>query len=419
MSQHSSIVGGSTAGRLINCPGSWQATMALPKAVDRPSEYADEGTAMHAVMAYLMQARQDGSVTDIHKLAHAMLGHTFYDRALTQEHLDDMIYPALEALAELEQAYGGGFEVAAIEKNVQFPGIPGAFGSCDLIMKNTDIATIVDWKFGSGIPVSAVYDHPEGGAIVNPQLLFYLCAAKHSARHLFRGVKKFVVAIIQPRTDGGEHPSHTVVTAKEIKMFAEDLQKAVELATDHDPPREKGEHCRFAPCKLTCPLWTGPVIELTRLGIVPRTETVTREVTPYAQYLARAKALSDIFAMFSKEVNEQLHAYLTDGGTVPGWALKRKVKQRQWIDPAKVYAALKEIGFKTDDIFQPPQLVTFKVADAAAKRLGVEIPAELRVAPDTHETTVCPADDPSPKVEPALAIEQFRESLKLLKGGAQ
>ena len=58
MAQHSAIVGGSTAGRLLSCPGSWQATLALPPTADIPSEYAQEGTAMHAAMAALMFARQ-------------------------------------------------------------------------------------------------------------------------------------------------------------------------------------------------------------------------------------------------------------------------------------------------------------------------------------------------------------------------
>ena len=52
MAQHSAIVGGSTAGRLLNCPGSWQATLALPPTADIPSEYAQEGS----------HARGDGRV---------------------------------------------------------------------------------------------------------------------------------------------------------------------------------------------------------------------------------------------------------------------------------------------------------------------------------------------------------------------
>jgi hypothetical protein len=47
MAQHSSIVGGSNAGRILACPGSHQALMAMPPSSDIDSEYASEGTAMH------------------------------------------------------------------------------------------------------------------------------------------------------------------------------------------------------------------------------------------------------------------------------------------------------------------------------------------------------------------------------------
>src|SRR6478609_4612584 len=128
MTRHSSIVGGSTAGRLLECPGSYQAQLALPEAIDVSSEYANEGTAMHAVMDNLMRLRRaaDGDVS-LHVAAGDLVGEVFHDRELTPEHLDTMIYPALEALEQLEAAYGGKFNVLAVEQRVQFPDVPGAF----------------------------------------------------------------------------------------------------------------------------------------------------------------------------------------------------------------------------------------------------------------------------------------------------
>ena len=57
---HSSIgLGGSTADRWLNCPGNYQLILSLPPAVDKPSDYALEGSAMHEVMASLMGMRKD------------------------------------------------------------------------------------------------------------------------------------------------------------------------------------------------------------------------------------------------------------------------------------------------------------------------------------------------------------------------
>lgn len=416
MAKHSSIVGGSTAARILNCPGSYQATLKLPPSADRSSEYADEGTAMHEVMTHLMTVREAHeshahASIDLHAAARGVLGTKAYDRIVTQEHLDTMILPALDSLADLEARYGGDFQVVGIEESVDFPGVPGAHGTCDLILRNGDTVMHVDWKFGQGVGVKAVY-RDEQGETVNAQLLFYTAASMNTDKASYSGRRKLVLAIIQPRSD--EPLTHVAVTRKEIKWFVEDLQNAVVKALDYDPPRAKGEHCRFAPCKLDCPLWTAPMLEIAALQPEGREPpSVGVGVTPYGQYLAKAKALTDMLAMFTKEVNEQLHSFLEDGGQVPGWRLKDKVKNRQWVDDTTVEHALEDIGFDTKDIYQR-KLVTFAAAEATAKRLGVVIPDHLRVAPATTETTVCRTDDPAPPVERKVAIEEFASALKAL-----
>jgi hypothetical protein len=234
-------------------------------------------------------------------------------------------------------------------------------------------------------------------------------------KQLYAGRKSIALAIIQPRSD--VPLSHTVVTRKEVKWFIEDLQNAVAKALDYDPVRQKGEWCRFAPCKLDCPLWTAPMLEIAALKPVSPMRAddpaLLGVATPYGQYLSRAKTLVDLLGMFAKEVNDQLHAYLEAGGEVPGWRLKDKVRNRQWIDEDEVEQALRDLGFEVGEIWRS-QLQTFASVDATAKRLGVEIPDHLRVAPPTTETTVCRTDDPAPPVERRVAIEEFASALKRL-----
>ena len=425
MTVHSSLVGGSSADRIINCPGSYQATLALPASANRSSEYAEEGTAMHKVMDRLMHMRKSYAfIASFNPFVEAsyLVGQRFHDRVLTQEHVDTMISPALVQLRALEDAYGGGFHVLGVEMEVAFPGIPGAFGTCDVIMGNGyDTVLHVDWKFGQGVAVKALYSDVHGER-VNAQLMFYVAAAMNSARGLYRGYgRRFtpVVAIIQPRTD--PPLSHVAISRVEVKWFAEDLQEAVARATGRDPPRLKGEHCRWAPCKINCPLWTGPLLELAELSGAPTTPTPPSEVsksglsviTPYGAYLSRAKALVDIVAMFGKEVDAQLHAYLEEGGLVPGWRLKAKTKQRQWIDEDAVVSELFRLGFREGEVWQK-KLQTFASADATAKRLGVEIPKHLRAAPPSNETTIATTDDPAPIVDRVKAMSDMRDALKQL-----
>ena len=303
MSRHSSIVGGSTAGRLLECPGSYQAQLALPPSADVSSEYALEGTAMHGVMDMLMRARQQTSAIDLRDLAQSCLGWTAVDRPLTQEHLDTMIFPALDALMDLEDAYGSAhnFRVLGVETRVQFPGLPGAFGTCDLILGSDTHVLHVDWKFGSGVAVEAVYydADDDGSEKLNPQMMFYTTAAMHSCKALYKGKKELVIAIIQPRST--KPLTHTVISKVDVKYFTEDLHNAVISALDRDPPRARGEHCRFAPCKVACPLWTGPMLDLAAMGVVqPRTEVVVNEPSAYSDSIAKAKELADLAAIFKK-----------------------------------------------------------------------------------------------------------------------
>jgi hypothetical protein len=414
MALHSSLVGGSTAGRILNCPASWSATMALPPSANRSSEFAEEGTAMHEVMKHLMTERRDffnDTQTRIWTgAARALLGRKFYDRTLTQEHLDTMVLPALEALADLEEQYGGGFRVLGVELNVVFPGISGAHGTCDLILGNEQVVLHIDWKFGQGVGVNAVY-RDEHGETVNAQLLFYTAGAMNTRRKLYTGNKTIVLAIIQPR---GETPlTHVAISKKEVRWFVEDLQNAVVKAIERDPPRQKGEWCRFAPCKINCPLWTGPLLELAALMPVKREKT-TDLSSPYGAYLAKAKALVELVAMLKKEVDEQMHSYLEAGGVIPGWRLKMKAKNRQWIDEDEVEQALHDLGFELGEIWRS-QLVTFQSADATAKRLGVAIPEYLRVAPPSSETTLATTDDPAPVIDRVEAAAAVREALLQLK----
>ena len=416
MSKHSAIVGGSTAGRLIECPGSFKAAQMLPPSADASSVYAEEGTAMHKVMDMLMRNRMEDhnvDAPDLYRMAEQNLGLQAHDRALTQEHLDTMVYPALDALEELEEIYGGGFQVAGVEVSVQFPNIPGAFGTCDLILVSSTHVIVCDWKFGQGVPVKALYSD-EDGELLNAQLMYYLAGAMRTKHRLFVK-RKLVIAIIQPRTS--EPLTHTEVTRRDVAVFRQDLESAVLMAMDRDPPLKKGEHCRWCPAKIICPLWTAPMQGLAEaIGnqvAKPSPADIEQAPTPYGEYLSKAKAFVDVLAMYTKEVNDQLHTYLEAGGKVPGWRLKDKVKQRQWIDQEVVESKLLELGFEWDEIVQE-KLVTFQSADATAKRLGVKIPSELRVAPPSTETTIAPTNDPAPVVDRQLAQLEFSAALKKL-----
>ena len=157
---HSSLVGGSTASRVINCPGSVALVAKMPP---KPSsKYADEGTLLHDVMSDLLSS--DKRVADF-------LGRKYNDIVLTQDLIDEKIAPALEALNEIDPDMKMELEV---ESRVGYGDlIPEAFGSTDVIGRLGKRTIVLDWKFGDGVPVPAEN---------NKQLLFYAAAARRTAR---------------------------------------------------------------------------------------------------------------------------------------------------------------------------------------------------------------------------------------------
>jgi hypothetical protein len=302
--------------------------------------------------------------------------------------------------------------------------LPGVFGTIDLILRSAKNVLHVDFKFGQGVPVSVTYPVPItrglGGAVtveeekVNEQLMFYVVAARHNLRKLvYEKGDRLIVAIIQPRIE--EAMSYTTVKDWELSDFEKRMQRAIVTALTPEAPRTKGEHCRWAPCKVTCPLWNDPLLDLAAFKFLKPGAEPSIPEDAYGKHLAHAKTLVDMAAVIKTEVDLQLHTYLANGGRVPGWRLKEKKKMRQWIDEKKVETALRKLGFKPSEIYRR-KLLTFEAADALAKRKRVTIPDRLRVAPPSAETTIAQDSDPAPRVTPVIAIEQFRASLAALVG---
>ena len=142
--QHSKIVGGSTAKRVINCPGSVALVQKMPPQVE--SKYAAEGTMLHACMEDL--------------LAHGEMGDIIAKNKLTDEQADKLEF-CIRAMDEIDPQQDMTF---VQEVEVEFEGVrglEGVFGNVDLIGRLGNRVIILDWKFGDGVIVDAE-ENPQG-----------------------------------------------------------------------------------------------------------------------------------------------------------------------------------------------------------------------------------------------------------------
>jgi len=359
MALHSTIVGGSTAKRVINCPGSVALVQKVPPAPS--SSYADEGTLLHHVIA---------AVLETGKPPEDFLG-TFYNGIeLTEDRLERKLLPALAALDEVDPDKMMEYDV---EKVVGFGSVlPGVFGSADLVGRIGNRGILLDWKFGDGVAVEAEE---------NPQALFYIAAALHTAATswAFKDVEDIEVIIIQPPMI-----KRWVTTLDRVRQFEADLILAVRAAEQPDAPLKTGDHCRWCAAKSICPLVTGAVARADRAAL--------KMVN--VNDLAAALDKIDLLEGYIKDAREMAQQLLENGVDVPGYKLVAKRATRQWMDETQALTALTETGLNAAEL---TELKSPAQVEKVLKKHKITLPADL-ISAVSSGSTLAPKDDPRPEV---------------------
>jgi len=378
---HSSV-GGSSAKRVIECPGSMLLCEKYPS--KGSSVFADEGTAGHEAIDMILQGktREDRDV----------IGLTFNKIVITEEFFNEAIEPALQIFDALDKELGGidFFN----EQRVVFPGIDGAFGTVDIVGRARDRTVVLDWKLGKGVPVEAE---------ANSQLLYYAYAAAHTepTSQFFDRDTPIELFIVSPRMNEGEPMTRWMTSYLQLDAFAIDLKHAVEKALEPDPPFKLGAWCKFCSGKLGCPLYNGLA-----------TETLALTPEELAAQLAEKLPYADAMIDLGKRMKDMAHLLLENGQPIPGWKLVNGRMNRNWADEEKTLKYFAKIGLPAADrhvkkIISPAQ------AEKALKaaHLPDTLPDHL-VEKVSSGTTLAPESDKRPAVSIASgALKMLAERL--------
>ena len=424
---HSDLVGGSTASRRIGCPRSYALEQLVPKD-DRGSVFAQEGTALHEICAIVLEKEVEPT---------ALLPFTFtsskdggWSFTVTQDLWDDKGETALAAfdkfVAETEERLGAEFTYI-VETSVQFPGIPGAFGTSDVIGRCGNEIFVLDWKFGRGIVP----------ATENKQLMFYAAGALNTARDFFEGMDlnhetPVTMVIIQPALSKGIDVWQTNLLR--LRHFEVELQNTIRVIEEQgeNAPIQDGPWCHFARCKVICPLHLGAAKMLaTKFGelqkrLKPTGMTVDEAGDPvgvcnvcgsswkdyedppcschnandWPQRYADLMDLVDMVESFASEVRERVHHAAEQGMEIPGWALEMKRPgPRRWnCEDRDVISFMEGEGFDLDQI-APRKVLTLPQAEKILKKAEVEIPDDYITRPDPSGTKLVRATEATDPVE--------------------
>lgn len=375
-----SYVGGSTAKRVMNCPGSVNLCAQYPNV---ETVFAAEGTALHEAIDLIFQG--------LLKNDRDVIGLDFNGFVITEDMFEQAIVPALAMWDALDAELGGINYYN--ERRVVFPGIDGAFGTVDMVGTSKDRAVVWDWKFGRRVAVTAEK---------NEQLMYYAYAAAHTqpTDRFFDYDKPIELFICQPMITNGERFTRWTTSWAQLEVFALELRHAVERSQEPDPPFKTGSWCRFCNAKTGCPAYRGMVDQVATLSPAQMQSEIERWL-PYA----------DMMIEWGQAVKDAAHRHLEEGGSIDGWKLVQKRATRKWTDEDKAEAFLAEAGV-------PPEqrsvntVISPAEAEKVLKRLKAgEIPDSL-VSKISSGTTLATADDKRPAVETSVtALQRLADGL--------
>lgn len=368
---HSSV-GGSSAKRVMHCPGSVRLSALYP---NRESSYAAEGTALHEAIDLILQGKTERDED--------VIGLVFNGYTITEELFHAAIRPALDMWDEVDKELGGIQYYN--EKRVVFPGIEGAFGTVDIIGTSGDRSIVWDWKFGKGVAVTAE---------ANEQLMFYAYAAAHTypTDKFFSRDKPIELFICQPMVRDGEPFTRWTTSWMQLEAFALDLKRAVAKSEEPDPPFAVGEWCRFCNARQNCPEYTGAVYQAL-------TQTDEQLLADFQKWLP----LADRMVELGNAITAAAHRYLEDGGKLPGWKLVPKRGTRKWSNAEQAAQYLAQAGLEQDQIWVK-DLITPPAAEMALKKFGIREMPDGLVEKISSGTKLVPEDDARPAVTSTTEI---------------
>ena len=354
------LLSASSAHRWLACPPSAVAAEAYP---DQDTEFTREGTLAHEVAEMIARQRlTDGGEIADHK------------EGVTHE----MVDCANEYADYIQEQLKSDGAVVLLEQRVDFsPWVPEGFGTCDCIIIQDDTLTIIDYKYGQGVPVSAKD---------NPQMKLYALGALNDFGFVYE-VKKVEMHIFQPRLSNVSDDSLTV---EDLMHWAEKTVKPTAAkAFKGKGNYNAGENCRFCPHAGRCRKLRTVCTEYVE------THDLRVGVPVLADFeLAEALRMEPLITLWLRKIKEQAFNQLMEGGTVPGYKLvEGKLGNRKWKNELDVAKVLDEAGYSREEYTETKLLSPSAMDKALGKKRAAELleghieraPGAPTLAPETDK----------------------------------
>lgn len=374
MSVKHALLSASSAHKWIACPPS---ALLSKKFEDTSSSFAQEGTDAHTLAQYKLEKLLGLNTKDPTESL------SFYDEEMNS-HAE---YYAAFVIEQLEKAR----ETCAdpqilIEQKLDFSKyVPEGYGHVDCLIISDGTLTVIDYKYGLGIKVSAER---------NPQMFCYALGGLA----LFDGIydiENIHLIIYQPRR---ENISEYSISKSELIKWAEEvLTPTAQLAIKGEGEYKAGEHCQFCKAKATCRKRAEYNLELAKYDFeVP----ATLDNDEIAAILTKA----DELVSWANDIKEYALMEALNGTKFNGFKVVAGRSNRKYTDEAAVADVVIAAG---KDPYEKKLLGITAMTALLGKKVFEDILGGLTFKPPGKPVLVT-ADDKRPEYN--SAFEDFDEN---------
>lgn len=371
MSEHSPL-SASSSKRWLNCTASPLIEAEMP---DSSSTYAAEGTLAHSLAE--LKARKK----------FAKLSPKTYTAELKKIKADPLWQPEMEAntdtyltcLTERAMTYAEIPHVA-LEVRVDYSEFaPEGFGTADCIMIGGDTISVIDYKHGQGVPVSAED---------NSQMKLYALGALNQYR-IFYGdtIQRVHLMIVQPRID---NTSEWEISRTDLEAWGNEVVKpAATEAMSGNGKFCEGDWCRFCRAKAQCRLRaeTQTALEDFKFALPPLLKNAE-----IGEILHRAQRLQT----WVNDLEEYALNARLRGEDIPGWKLVEGRSLRQFSDSDEALTAIINAGTPKEMVYDYKPKTLAQIEKLLGAKTFGEVAGSYIIKPPGKPTLVPESDKREP-----------------------
>lgn len=364
------VLSASSSSRWLACPPSAQLCAALP---DTVTDYAREGTCAHELAEYKVQRLLGNSTSNPTE------NLDFYDTEM-EDCTDSYAQYIAEQLSTLQEP------MVLVEQRLDFSRyVPDGFGTGDCVIVAENVLTVIDFKYGKGVAVSA--DH-------NSQMMLYALGALELFDALYDIVEVRMV-IFQPRI---QNLSECTLPLSELLHWAEtELKPKAALAAKGDGDFCAGEHCRFCKGKATCRKRAEYNLQLAKYDFAMPDKLTDTEIETIL-------ATADQLTAWVADVKEYALRQALSGKQWHGYKVVAGKSNRKYTNPAAVAEAVQAYG---KNPYKEPELLGVTAMEQLLGRTQFEALLGSLTEKPQGKPTLVPYSDKRPAW--SNAQEDFNE----------